>query len=215
MYKISASCQMTGLDDILMKCFGFKHDGVFVEAGAHDGYSFSNTWGLAEAGWRGVYYEPSPALAARCGATHAYNNVVVRCTAVGNKVEESTKLWLGNNPLSAGHTMVEKAMKTWAFGDTYDDGRFIMVPVTTLDVDLQLVGITPGFDLLCIDTEGAEPAVLQGFTWEYWHPKMIIIEDHDNSDPRENWAAAEINEWFSKTPYKRIYHDNINSVYVL
>ena len=36
------------------------HVGVFIDIGANDGITFSNTRALAERGWKGVFVEPSP-----------------------------------------------------------------------------------------------------------------------------------------------------------
>ena len=48
-YSLSKSCQIKNLSNIYEKLFGpNKLDGYFVEVGAYDGESFSNTSGLAE-----------------------------------------------------------------------------------------------------------------------------------------------------------------------
>ena len=44
--------------------------GTFVEIGAYDGESFSNTSFLADLGWNGLYVEPVPKFAALCRARH-------------------------------------------------------------------------------------------------------------------------------------------------
>lgn len=49
-YPLDATCQIPhfkNLSDIYVYIFGYKTDGLFVEVGAYDGESFSNTSGLA------------------------------------------------------------------------------------------------------------------------------------------------------------------------
>ena len=43
---------------IIEKFFSDKKDGTFVDIGAHDGVTFSNTYFLESAGWKGVAVEP-------------------------------------------------------------------------------------------------------------------------------------------------------------
>ena len=51
----SNKCQIPNLADIYLENFGYKRDGYFVEVGAYDGVSWSNTFGLAAIGWGGRY----------------------------------------------------------------------------------------------------------------------------------------------------------------
>jgi hypothetical protein len=73
-YRSPPFCQVphvASLHDVLAFALGFRSDGLFVEVGAYDGESFSNTAGLADLGWRGHYLEPIPRYAAACAARHA------------------------------------------------------------------------------------------------------------------------------------------------
>ena len=53
MYTLSLTCQIPDLDKIYTKYFGEDTDRIFVEVGAFDGESVSNTSCLADAGWKG------------------------------------------------------------------------------------------------------------------------------------------------------------------
>jgi hypothetical protein len=59
--------------------------GFFIEVGAFDGESFSNTSWLADIGWKGMYIEPILEYADRCRSRHSKNNVTVINCAVGAK----------------------------------------------------------------------------------------------------------------------------------
>ena len=71
-YKRSKSCQIPTLSEIYQKEFKGKTSGIFVDVGAYDGHTFSNTWGLAVAGWRGVCFEPVPGYADQCREQYKY-----------------------------------------------------------------------------------------------------------------------------------------------
>src|SRR6185312_3813654 len=47
---------------LIWEFFGRKRDGFFVEVGANDPHSGSQTWLLEQNGWRGILIEPQAAL---------------------------------------------------------------------------------------------------------------------------------------------------------
>src|SRR5690348_11414021 len=56
-----------GIDRTLMRLFSYKRDGRFIEVGANDGFSQSNTYALERFyDWRGILIEPIPQLFERC-----------------------------------------------------------------------------------------------------------------------------------------------------
>jgi FkbM family methyltransferase len=217
-YKISDSCQIPNLNDVYEKYFASKTDGYFCEIGGYDGISFSNTWGLAEASWQGLYVEPIAELADRCRETHKNNRVVTIECAISD-TEGLTDIWLGPDLNFPSSTIDESSMQAAAlevpdFG--YSPDRRRTVRTLRLDTLLSMLGTPVGFDLLVIDVEGAELKVLAGFSWEKWLPKMIIIEDHDGNVYKSKALHTEaIAAWFSNTPYVRFWHDATNSIYVL
>jgi hypothetical protein len=86
-YPVANTCQVpffSSLSDIYNFVFGFKREGLFVEVGAFDGESFSNTSCLADLGWQGHYLEPIPQYAAACRRRHISNpGVTVHNIAAG------------------------------------------------------------------------------------------------------------------------------------
>jgi hypothetical protein len=96
-YPVANTCQVPffrGLSDVYTFVFGYKKAGMFVEVGAYDGESFSNTSGLADMGWEGHYLEPIPQYAAAAAARHAGNapRVRVHTVAVGERDGEVLQL---------------------------------------------------------------------------------------------------------------------------
>ena len=89
-YNISQSCQIKDLDSIFLKYFGYPSKGFFVEVGAFDGESFSNTCCLADHGWNGIYIEPVKQHYDACLRRHKDNDVSVVNCAIGTIEEEIT-----------------------------------------------------------------------------------------------------------------------------
>lgn len=184
--------QIAGLDNIYKKHF-FNRVGFFCEVGANDGRSFSNTYELANKGWKGLYIEPVEAYANNCREAHKDNNIAVFQCACSNHIGKLT-LYEGDNIFSANESIVK--------------GKPLTVPCYTLD---SLLYEAP--DLLVIDVEFHEKEVLEGFSLERWSPKMVIIEAHENHENEKFRLNSDfINQYFKA--YTKIYSDSINNVYV-
>ena len=69
-YKPVDSCQIPGLAGIYAGVFGLKNNGTFVEIGAYDGKTYSNTYQLAKLGWKGLYVKPYADYAQMCCNNH-------------------------------------------------------------------------------------------------------------------------------------------------
>lgn len=191
---ISPTCQIHNLEGILKTYL--PEIGYFVEVGAFDGYSYSNTWHLANNGWKGIYVEPIAEYADKCRETHRENNVRIIEAACSN-LNGFIKLFKGQDIVSANNDMVK--------------GYSFEVPCFTLDTILENEIINP--DLLVIDVEFHEKEVLQGLTLKKWKPKMVIIEAHEHHENESYRLNADfINDYFRK--YKKIYSDGINNIYV-
>lgn len=186
-YEYQPTCQVPPaiLDGFYSEAFGVKDDGVLVEVGAHDGWHWSCTWGLAKRGWKSLYVEPVRELFEQCKETHRLhpNASVINCCAGADRRD----ILIGMGEYGAS---IEA--KTGLF----------QVHQRTLDDILESNGIPPGFDLLVIDVEGYEQSVLDGFSVEKWHPKMIIIE----RPPVPNKILG--------FGYNKVYEDWINTIYV-
>ena len=190
--------QIRGLADIYNKYL--DNPGVFVEVGANDGKSYSNTHDLIPMGWKGVYIEPVRKLMNKCRINHSGNDVAfleVACSDHNGTLDiyELPDLYTANKDI-----IREKK-------------KYETVPCIVLNDLFRLFSIfNIKIDLLIIDVEFHEKEVLQGFNKKY-RPKMVIIEAHEKHTNKEFSLNAEfINEYFSD--YEKIYSDNINNIYV-
>jgi FkbM family methyltransferase len=179
--------------------------GTFVEVGAFDGMTYGCTWGLAKAGWRGVYVEAHPDFAAQCIAVHrAHPNVDTYAVACGEK-EGTTELTIYGE---CSTTVLDKWNREWGMNDQTPK---ITVPVRTLDSILQESRIQ-SIDLLVVDVEGAEISVLKGLSMR---PKVAVIELHEGQGRKSDQKGFQtpwVDNYFSG--YRKIYFDNINTIYV-
>lgn len=216
-YKPPASCQIPGLGEKYEELFGFncRPAGTFVEVGAYDGQTFSNTCFLADLGWRGLYFEPVPEFAALCALRHIGNHVAVMPYAVGARPAQ-VDLHLGGTLTTTSSRQVEVYNQIpWAQGNHI--GAVISVPQLRLDSALDLAKLPYDFELLVVDVEGGEGAVFEGLD-SRWRPKVIICEIEDEhpdlarfEDVRER--AVTLRRTIEARGYREFYRDPINTIF--
>jgi len=167
------------IDGKLARYLSFDR-GFFVEAGANDGYTQSNTYFLERfRGWRGVLVEPLPALYERCRRERP-NSRVFRCALVADDYDRPTASMLTANLMS----LVRGAQKSAAAdrahchrGAEIQDSMVekIEVPASTLSAVLTEAGVGD-VDFLSIDVEGYELQALKGLDLERHRPRYILVE---------------------------------------
>ncbi len=207
--NIPTTCQIPNLRDLYAKWLPMP-TGSFVEIGAFDGVTYSNTSCLAEIGWKGLYVEPHPELVKCCRKNYAGNtNIVVEEVAVGNTTGR-VKLYERGEVSSL---LLDQNSRDWGCTENV----FVEVECVRMDALLEKHAgfIQPFFDLLVIDVEGAEVQVLESFTLSRWMPKMVIIEAHEQDQAViRNWKADPINKYFTSSGYFKVQADHINSIFI-
>lgn len=169
--------------------FADKRDGVFVDIGAYDGVTWSNSLFFErELGWRGLCVEASPrryALYRQSGRQAPCVNV-----AVGDRDGEAQFL-----DVVSGLTMMNGLVDMLAPGQrAFIEGEgsrteIVTVPLRRLDGLLREHGVAR-VDFLTIDVEGAETAILQSFDLDAFAVQVICLESQQpNPALRRDLAA--------------------------
>jgi len=206
-YVPRSDCQIKDLANIYTKLFGDITDGTFVEVGAYDGVSYSNTVFLAELGWRGLYIEPDIRSFTKCMAAHSDQlNISCANLAMGRRNGELV-MFKKHGDYSIGDPAMAAALG--AQEDLYT------AETTRLDVLLWAAMIHPGFQLLVIDVDGMEMDVLDGFSIDHYKPQMVIIETHQlHPDGRLRVHTDAINAHMAAHNYSPCNVDEINTIFV-
>jgi FkbM family methyltransferase len=144
-----------------------KHinNGVFIEAGAFDGTTQSNTKALEEQfGWTGLLFEPSPAMYGQC--VKSRRSKVYNCALVS----DSYKYDYIKGDFDLNHPM-SSLNGTRLLTST----SLIEVPAKTLQSCLDECNIKH-VDFFSLDVEGYELDVLNGIDWSKTSFSYILIE---------------------------------------
>jgi FkbM family methyltransferase len=147
--------------------FGRATRGFFVDVGANDPFDGSQTWHLEQLGWDGVLVEPQRDLAEQSRQRRRAKVYAVACSS----------------PAYAGKTMrlnlagIQSSLNPDFFVPDMVPAGVTEVPVMTLDQILVDAKAPAPLDLVSIDVESHELAVLSGFDLARWRPRLILIED--------------------------------------
>jgi FkbM family methyltransferase len=179
--------------------------GTFVEAGAHDGFTQSNTYFLERhRGWSGVLVEAVPELAARCRRRRRRSRVVDYALVGPDFTGESVEVQFGDLMSTVGED------GTHAAGGLAVAGRrpySTQVPGRTLSSVLSDAGLTK-VDLLVLDIEGRELEVLAGLDFERHSPRFLLIETLDRATQQpavDNALAGDYDFMEALSEYDLLY----------
>lgn len=177
----SSRPSLNDLDRKLEKYLPFR-GGLFIEAGANDGYSQSNTYFLeTKRGWKGVLVEGIPELYEKCKELRK-KSIVYNCALVSDEFEHHSIEMHFANLMS----VVEGSLKTKEDQSRHiqagvdvqelDASYSVTVPARTLASILDEIPDLPGIDFFSLDVEGYELDVLKGMNLSKYRPALILVE---------------------------------------
>lgn len=161
---------------ILNHFYGFT--GSFLDIGANDGVTLSNSYALALLGWSGWLVEASPTAYDRL-LKHRSDNCKLSTyqLAIGSydgeiTLHESGGL-LGTGDIALVSSIKEEELKRWESLNI--PFNLVTVPCVTFTTLLKTMGQTH-FDFVTIDIEGMEKEVVPQIDFNALGTKMAIIE---------------------------------------
>ncbi len=157
--------------------FNGKKDGYFVDIGAWDGITFSNSYFLENQGWNGILIEPNPLLSSGL-QTNRKGIIENICISSKNQkvlfliVEGYASMLSGiKDSFSAEHLeRIDQEIKM--FGGSKREVELDCLTLETLFNQHKVVKV----DYLSIDTEGHELQVLYGINFSKVDIRLIGIE---------------------------------------
>ena len=183
------------IDYILQKKYLYYRGGFFVEVGANDGFSQSNTYYFEKLqGWKGILIEPIPELFKKCVKERS-NSIVFNCALVPTGYDYETVTMLYSNLMSlvrgarkSAIADLEHAQAGMRVQNDVKEVYEIIVPARTLTSIFDEAEVLQ-IDLLSLDVEGYELNVLQGLDLDRYKPKYMLIET-DFRDEIDRYLSA-------------------------
>lgn len=171
-----------------------KQGGFFVEFGATNGVTLSNSWLLEKSyGWNGILAEP-----ARCWHAELLTN---RACEI-----DTSCVWIESGEQMEFNEAASQELSTLNFfsgkdGHSLDrqKGNKYLVDTITLNELLEKHNAPREIDYLSVDTEGSELAILSSFDFTKYSIRLITVE-HNFTDARDK-----IHDLLGMNGYKRVY----------
>ena len=184
---------------------GGKAGGAFVDIGAYDGVTGSNTLFFERVrGWSGLLVEPVTVL-----ADSARRARIAPCMALAVGARSGSTDFL---QIERGYTQMSGFLETYAAdllarvrSHPAHRERIIQVPVLTLAEILDQFGAAH-IDYLSMDVEGAEPAILSGFDFQAFDIDCWSIENNNK--------GADIRTIMQRNGYTQVEKLGVDEIYV-
>jgi FkbM family methyltransferase len=185
-----------------LNLFRNKRDGVFVDVGAYDGFSGSNTLFFEKfMGWTGLCIEPDPAQFAKIPAYRGCDRVQA---CIVDK-EGTARFFSVADGLTMMGGLVDyfdpQDMKMIA---DRSRTKIVELPTRRLESVLNERNVTE-IDYLSIDTEGSELAILKSFDLARFKVKALSVENNRN--------APQVPEHMQSLGYRRIVRLGVDDIY--
>lgn len=161
-------------EEIIDRIFG-GYVGSFLDIGAFDGESMSNTRALALRGWSGVLVEPSPTEFLKLYALYKDNPKMILVNAAVSGADGLRPFW----PDSTDHRYGSTLNRDWANKSHIAGAASYWVNA----IGIRTVSTFGQFDFVSIDTEGEDFEILRKGHWD--NVKLLCVETSAN--PNAPW----------------------------
>lgn len=169
-------------EDIYIDKYFGNFIGTFLDIGANDGKTLSNTRFLAEGGWKGDLVEPSPSaykwLRHQCvEGCRTFNMAINTFDGECDFYESGEHLRVGDVALLS--TLIESELTRWKkSGETFQKMKVKCVTFETF----YLMAGEPTYDMISIDCEGLDYNILTQIDLDKTGTKLLVIEYNADKD---------------------------------
>jgi len=217
MEYVALSQSQVAQDLIALAVNGYKMNGFFVEVGAANGKSLSNTFLLEKFfQWNGILSEPNPNYAGEISLNRSafFDNRAVfsnsgQTLSFAIASELSTLVGFGQND---------------QFAKFRSKARTIDVETVALNQLLQDYCAPDEIDFLSVDTEGSELEILQALDWDKYRFNFICCEhNHTSNEQRLDQlleskgyvrvlqTESDFDAWYIRKKLLRVPKPSLNS----
>jgi FkbM family methyltransferase len=185
----------------------------FIDIGAHDGISGSNTFYFALRGTRGICFEPVRWTFQKLQSLYAFNRRV-QCRNVGISDKSGETEIVGADFLSyIPDTMDEAHLRAHPPLETKAE----KIKLFTFSEAIAGLEIPQTTDLLSVDVEGHELNVLRSIPFDRYRFRAIVLETHLEEKGVLKWRHRDLDAielLLSAAGYHRSNSTWVNTIYV-
>jgi FkbM family methyltransferase len=180
-------------EDLLFREYFGDRQGTYVEIGGNHPIRGSHTYLLYRMGWSGVVVEPIHRLYAK---HKQFRPRDIQVRAAGGESSGSMTFY-EMIPSVLSTCDLEEAKRALSKGEALLYREYTVPVMTVAQIYREYLAARP-IDLLSIDTEGHDMAVLRGVDWTEIRPKIVICE------ARSDLVGAEMIQFLAAQGYEHL-----------
>jgi FkbM family methyltransferase len=176
--------------------FSNKNKGYFIDIGAHNGIDINNTYYFENEGWDGICFEPLPEIFIQLKQNR-------KCKLINKALSDKSGVASffnikGYSNMLSGlvehYPQEHIARINKEIEEHNQEYGYIEVECSTFEQEVQEKNI----DILSIDTEGSELAILKTIDFSYYNINVMVIE--------YNYHNPEIITFLNKNNFEIVDH---------
>lgn len=175
---------------VILEALAGTPKGRFLDIGAYDGKTFSNTLRLAELGWSGVCVEPSPTVFPALLKLHGNNPDIMLVNCAVGVSDDWLEFYDANGDAVSSSDVVH--VGKWSTGNV----KFTKFMLRALPVDLLFKTFGVDYTFINLDVESLNWALFQMIPWEQLKNLKVICVEHDGH--HDAMAAVALKHGFKK-----------------
>jgi len=184
----------------------YKTNGYFVDIGAADGKSLSNTYKMEkEYGWKGICVEPLTEPFKLCEQNRP--DSICRNTLIYDKCGEVEFNYIDG---AEGESYMYSGISQDITCHKSAGGQKVLMNAITLTKLLEEAEAPELMDFLSLDTEGSELKILQGLDHNKYKFRYMTIE-HNYQEP----IRTEIRDYLESIGYEYVGENSWDDIYIL
>lgn len=163
-------------EQVILEHFGGKPEssGRFLDIGAYNGKTFSNTLALIERGWSGVCVEPSPSVFVDLLKLHGSNPQIRLLNAAITLSGGLSKFWDSDGDAISSTVEAHAVKCTAGYGTHYTEYDVFTMPLFQL---FEVYGYN--FNFINLDVEGCSYQLFTGLPFDRLTKTTCLCVEHD------------------------------------
>lgn len=207
LYKNNKKYSQSGQDAFVLSYFKNKRNGTFIDIGANDGVTLSNTYYLEkELGWKGICFEPIPVIFEKLNKNRNCIKIMAGVAHI-NGIQEFTFVDGPSHMLSGiskeydpRHiNRIEHEIRT--YGGNIEKIQIECVILNEILEQYKIYDI----DYLSLDTEGNEFKILKTIDFNKFNIKVMTIENNYNDKNQSDYIISKGYKFMGRLEADEIY----------